>query len=52
MKKQLIGMIVLFLCLAWAPVQSMAAPGKTLKPFESDTEFLDMFAKWKQDAIK
>jgi len=52
MKKQLMGMIVLLLCLAWAPVLSIAAPGKTLKPFGSDAEFLELLAKWKQEATQ
>jgi hypothetical protein len=52
MKKPLMGIVVLLFCLAWAPAQSMAGAGKTLKPFESDAEFLELLAKWKHEAAQ
>ena len=50
MTKRLAGLIVTLLCLAWAPTPSVAASGKTLKPFASDAEFSQLLAKWKGKA--
>ena len=48
MIKQLAGMVVVLLCLAWAPAQSVAGSGKGLKPFANDQEFSELMAKWKR----
>jgi hypothetical protein len=48
MIKQLAGMVVVLLCLAWAPAHSSAGSGKGLKPFANDQEFSELMEKWKR----
>jgi len=47
MMKHLAGMVVLALCVVWAPMPAHAEAGKGLKPFASDAEFAELLAKWK-----